>query len=347
MMPPSTKLAPPFSTMPPISRAVAGETALPSTKVPAKRSPATSLATSRAACGGQTDRITSLARTSAATEPTSSSPPSLARLRVSALRPSPAHTTREPAERTAAPTLLPMSPGFRSPTVVILLPSLTSRLCEADRAAHLGRSRQRVVRHLDPPEPLENLRGHRGTPSRRFADVQRHQLVGRRQKALRSMIHLMEIVDALRVVREQERRESQGIACSHLTVIGHVGLEAKGGHLPLAPVRLVETDPSEKLVGRVIEDHQVVAHVHVSVVVDPLRPHDVPVAIERGLDHRGARFGRGWPDSTRSSASRIVSGPSPVSSAPASFGMTSVLNSSSERAAASNPRFPNTNRPTK
>src|SRR5215475_10023214 len=220
MMPPSTNDAPPFSTMPPISRA------LPSTKVPAKRSPATSFATSTAAWGGQTDRITSLARTSAATEPTSSSPPSTARLRVSALRPSPAHKTREPAERTAVPTLLPMSPGFRSPTVVILLPSLTSRLCEADRAAHLGRPRQRVVHRLDPPEPLENLRGHRRAPSRRFAHVQRHQLVGRREKALGRMIHLMEIVDSLRVVCEQERREAQRIAPSHLTRLRHVGREA-------------------------------------------------------------------------------------------------------------------------
>jgi len=31
MMPPSTNVAPPFSMIPPISRAVAGETALPST----------------------------------------------------------------------------------------------------------------------------------------------------------------------------------------------------------------------------------------------------------------------------------------------------------------------------
>src|SRR5262245_19456461 len=288
MMPPSTNDAPPFSTMPPISRAVPGETALPSTKVPAKRSPATSFATSTAAWGGQTDRITSLARTSAATEPTSSNPPSTARLRVSELRPSPAHKTRGPAERTAAPILLPMSPGFRSPTVVMPLSSLTSRLCEADRAAHLGRPWQRVVRRLDPSEPLENLRSHRRAPSRRFAHVQRHQLVGRRKKALRRMIHLMEIVQALRVVREQERREAQGIARPHLVMIGHVRLETKRGHLPLAPVRLVETDPPEELVGRVVEDHQVVAHVHVPVVVDPLRPHDVPVAIERGLDHRRA-----------------------------------------------------------
>src|SRR5262249_60482683 len=115
--------------------------------------------------------------------PPSSSPPPPARVRGSALRPSPAHKPREPAERTAAPTLLPMSPGFRSPTVVMPLPSLTSRLYEADRAAHLGRPRQRVVHRLDPSEPLENLRSHRRAPSRRFAHLQRHQLVGRRKKA--------------------------------------------------------------------------------------------------------------------------------------------------------------------
>ena len=119
MMPPSTKVAPPFSTIPPISRAVAGETALPSTYVPAKRSAATWDATSTAACGGQTERITSLARTTDPTEPASSSPAALARLRVAALRPSPAHSTRAPVDRTAAPTMLPISPGFRSPIVVM------------------------------------------------------------------------------------------------------------------------------------------------------------------------------------------------------------------------------------
>ena len=73
-----------------------------------------------AAAGGQTERITSLAETSADTEPASSSPASLARLRVAALRPSPAHSTREPPDRTAAPTMLPISPGFRSPIVVVM-----------------------------------------------------------------------------------------------------------------------------------------------------------------------------------------------------------------------------------
>src|SRR5207249_603722 len=245
MMPPSTKVAPPFSTIPPISRAVAGETALPSTYVPAKRSAATWDATSTAACGGQTERITSLARTTDPTEPASSSPASLARLRVAALRPSPAHRTRAPPDRTAAPTMLPISPGFRSPIVVMSSPSVASRPREADRASHLRWPRQRVVRFLDPREPLENLRGHRRTPARGLAHVQRHQLVRRREIAIFSMIHLMDIVEALHVVREEQRGETQRVPDPHLAVIGDVGLEAKGGHLPLAAVRLVEADPAE------------------------------------------------------------------------------------------------------
>src|SRR5262245_8088751 len=288
MMPPSTNVAPAFSTIPPISRAVAGEIALPSTKVPVKRSAATSFARSIAAGGGHTERITSAARATAATEPASSSPASLARLRVAALRPSPAHRTRAPPDRTAAPTMLPISPGFRSPIVVIPSPSLTTRPREADRASHLRRPRQRVVRLLDLREPVENLGGHRRAPARGLADVQRHQLVRRRQIAILRMIHLMDVVDPLRVVPEQQGREAQRISLPYLPVIAHVRLKAERSHVAFAAMRLVETDPPEELVGRVVEHDQVVADVHVPVVVDPLGSDHVAVLVERSLDHAGS-----------------------------------------------------------
>src|SRR5262247_1594496 len=156
--------------------------------MPANRSAATWVATSTAAWGGQTERMTSLALTTEATEPASSSPASAARLRVAPLRPSPAHSTRAPADRTAAPTMLPISPGFRSPIVLMPSPSLTTRPREADRASHLRRPRQRVVRLLDLREPVENLGGHRRAPARGLAHVQRHQLVRRRQIAIFRMI---------------------------------------------------------------------------------------------------------------------------------------------------------------
>src|SRR5206468_4406479 len=253
--------------------------------MPAKRSAATSFARSTAAWGGQTERLTSLARATAATEPASSSPASLARLRVAALRPSPAHRTRAPPDRTAAPTLLPISPGFRSPIVVMPSPSLTSRPREADRASRLWRPRQCVVRFLDPREPLENLRGHRRAAARGLAHVQRHQLVRRRQVAVLRMIHLMDVVEALHVVPEQERGEAQRIAFAHLLVVAHVGFETERRHVMPPSVRVIETDPPEELIGREVEDDEVVADVHMPVVVDPLRPDHVSVLVERRFDH--------------------------------------------------------------
>src|SRR5256885_1603400 len=75
MMPPSTKRAPAASTMRPISRAVAGDTALPSTKIPRNPVAATARARSTAPCGGITGRITRLDFTRPATPRASPSPP--------------------------------------------------------------------------------------------------------------------------------------------------------------------------------------------------------------------------------------------------------------------------------
>ena len=99
------------------------------------------------------------------------------------------------------------------------------------------------------------------------------------------MIHLMDIVEALHVVREEQRGETQRVPDPHLAVVGDVGLEAKGGHLPLAAVRLVEADPAEELVGREVEDDEVIADVHVPVVVDPPGSDHIPVAVQRRVDH--------------------------------------------------------------
>jgi hypothetical protein len=48
---------------------------------------------------------------------------------------------------------------------------------------------------------------------------------------------------------------------------------------------IVEPDPAEELVGREVEDDEVVPDVHVPVVVDPFRPYDIAVPIQRSLDH--------------------------------------------------------------
>ena len=91
----------------------------------------------------------------------------------------------------------------------------------------------------------------------------------------------MEVLDALVVVGEQQRGEAQRVAGAHLAVIGHVRLQTEGGDRVRRAMRRVQPDPVEEGVGGVVEDDEVVADVHVRVVIDPLRPHDVAIAVER------------------------------------------------------------------
>ena len=141
---------------------------------------------------------------------------------------------------------------------------------------------------LDRGETRQDLARHRRRTTGGAAHVQRHQLVGRRQPALVRVVHRVEIVDALVVVGEQPRREAQRIAGPDLAVVGHVRLQTERRDRARGAVRGVEPHPGEELVGRVVEDDEVVAHVHVLVVIDPLRPHDVAVAVEgrREIRHR-------------------------------------------------------------
>ena len=71
--------------------------------------------------GGQTETITSLAATTAATVPRSSRSEARARRRLASLRPADGHTTRMPPARRHAPTTEPISPGCSSPTVLAIL----------------------------------------------------------------------------------------------------------------------------------------------------------------------------------------------------------------------------------
>src|SRR3989442_9590707 len=130
-MPPSTKRAPADSTMRPISRAVFGATALPSTKIPRNPRPAMARARSSAPCGGMTETITRLDFTSSGSVRASSSPLSPARARVAALRPSDTQSTRAPPATRVAPAVVPISPGFNSPTVTFAILRASSRAEQA------------------------------------------------------------------------------------------------------------------------------------------------------------------------------------------------------------------------
>src|SRR5207253_11491331 len=127
-----------------------------------------------APCGGTTDRITRLARTTASSVPASSSPISLARARVAALRAADAQRQGIPPATTVVPTAAPISPGWSSPTVSLdsaLLgsPSLAGPL---SRRQHLAGPR--VPRHQH--HPLHHVQ---------LLRLPRHRL----RRALRSHAH--------------------------------------------------------------------------------------------------------------------------------------------------------------
>src|SRR5215831_14072815 len=80
--------------------------------------PAAERATSSAACGGQTDRITSAWLDISPAEPTSRIPAAAARSAVAGLRPADAHSTVSPRLVRHAPTAAPISPGCSTPITV-------------------------------------------------------------------------------------------------------------------------------------------------------------------------------------------------------------------------------------
>src|SRR5258705_5715625 len=158
---------------------------------------------------------------------------------------------------------------------------------EAHAAADLRRSLQAIMRSLDRPQALEDLGRHGRAAARLLAHVKRHELVGGGEIALRRVIHLVDIVDALRVVGEEEGGEAEGIALAHLAMVGHVGFEGEGGDARGPAMALVESDPAEELVRGEIEDDQGVPHVHLAGGIYPFGTYAVAIGVERRRDIGG------------------------------------------------------------
>ena len=111
---------------------------------------------------------------------------------------------------------------------------------------------------------------------------------------------LLEIVDALGVVVEQLERDAHRIAFVQFAQIAHMRFRREGRMLP--GVEIVQPD-AEQFVGLVdaaVEQHVVVGHVEMAVVVDPvlLDPHHEET---KGAKNSGSR-------SVRSSIPRAPAG---------------------------------------
>src|SRR5215813_10725498 len=75
---------------------------------------------------------------------------------------------------------------------------------ESHAAAHLPWPWSAIVSRLDGAQRFENLRSHGSPAARLLAHVERHELVGGGEIAVLRVEHLVEVVEALRVVLEEE-----------------------------------------------------------------------------------------------------------------------------------------------
>ena len=105
--------------------------------------------------------------------------------------------------------------------------------------------------------------------------MQRHVLGGRRNPAFAGVEELFEKVHALGVVVEQLERRPHRVAGMELAQIAHVHLGGEAGQFALLDVVEAAADELERLVHRAVEQHVVIGHVEMAVVVDPagLDPH--------------------------------------------------------------------------
>src|ERR687887_1945217 len=103
--------------------------------------------------------------------------------------------------------------------------------------------------------------------------MQRYVLRGRGNPAFARMEELLEVVHALGVVVEQLKRHPHRVAGVELTQIAHMHFGGEAGMLARLDVIEAAADELEGLVHRAVEQHIVIGHVEMAIVVDPPRLH--------------------------------------------------------------------------
>jgi len=70
---------------------------------------------------------------------------------------------------------------------------------------------------------------------------------------------------------EQLKRDPHRVACVQLPQIAHMHLGREGGVAALLQIGRPDTEQFVSLINRPVEQHMVIGHVHMAVVVDPGR----------------------------------------------------------------------------
>jgi len=111
-----------------------------------------------------------------------------------------------------------------------------------------------------------------------------HQFRRGRQKAPCGMVEAMKIVQALAVEAEQLRRNAHGIASYQFTLIIYVRFHDESRTVFAIPIIWPHAQMIHEGIGGLVKRQNVVSHVHMAVIINPLGRHDAGVQAQGGFD---------------------------------------------------------------
>lgn len=120
----------------------------------------------------------------------------------------------------------------------------------------------------------KSVSGPGGAASRCHIDADRDRFGGGCQPALLRVKHGHEVMDALRVEVDQLKGEIKRITFVHLALVGHMRFQRKRAAAGGFGARRAHTELVPGEIESLVEQHGVVAYVHMTVGIDERRRHD-------------------------------------------------------------------------
>ncbi len=157
----------------------------------------------------------------------------------------------------------------------------------ADPMANLRWNRQRLVGLMHVVDLFIYVRREWGGFLRGHVDMHDDQLRHAGQPALFGMEHLLHVMHAFGVTVEKLRLDPHRIASMEFAHIGVVAFQREERGVAVLHVVRAEAHGREGLVARPVEQHIVIGHVEMAVIVGPLVLDLLDSAHERGgIGHR-------------------------------------------------------------
>src|SRR5688572_9166107 len=144
----------------------------------------------------------------------------------------------------------------------------------ADDATDFRRSRTPGMRFVQVSQARKPVVGPGGAAPRCHVDADRDRFGGSCQPALARVKHAHEVMYALRVEGDQLKGEIQRIALAQLVLIGDMRFQRERAATGRFDARSTEAEHVPGEIESLVEEHGVVADVHVAVRIDVLRQYD-------------------------------------------------------------------------